>query len=64
MKKVIEVTKVQIVNRRQRSDRDNLGITASQRRMLICSQLIIVCVERGDIRLEALAGADTLDYLF
>jgi len=33
------------------SDRDSLDITASQLRMLVCSQLVIVRVERGDIRL-------------
>jgi len=55
--------KYKIVKWRQCSDRDSLDITASQLRVLMCLQLIIIRVERGDIRLEALADADGLNHL-
>jgi len=65
MKKVIAVTKVQ----NSENDVDSVMIVTVSIllllnfRMLMCSQLIVVCVERGDIRLEALAGTDGLGQL-
>jgi hypothetical protein len=34
---------------------DNLDITACQLRTLLCLQLIVVCIERGDVRLQVSA---------